>query len=326
MPMHPPTVAFLAALSGCAPKYAALPALQADEIEAPLSVLHVDVDGVDVAYIDSGESGPPSDVPIVLLHGLSSSMGYWSYQVPALARTRRVLALDLPGYGASGRPDAPYTPPWYADVVVNWLDAMGIDRAVIVGHSMGGQVAMTMALDHPDRVDRLILAAPAGIETFHPGAGAWMKNHWHEGRALEASEDQLRATFETLVFNRMDEHAEKLLEERVRMRDTADFRGTSVAVSRSIAGMVDHPVRERLPDLRVPTLIVYGTDDRMIPNPVFTGGRTRSIAEQGRDAIPDAELVLLLGAGHTVMHDDPRGFNEAVLAFLRKTAPSPSRR
>ena len=324
MPMHPITAAFFAGLTGCAPKYADLADLHPADLQTPLPVQHLRVDGVDIAWMDSGERGQP-DVPVVLLHGLSSSMGYWAHNLPELSRDRRVLALDLPGYGASGRPDAPYTPPWFADMVVGFLDEVGIDRAVLVGHSMGGQIALTVALAHPDRVDRLVLAAPAGLEVFQPGAAAWMKAHWHEGRALEATEDALRITFETLVFNRMDAHAERLLEERVRARHTPAFRGTSVAVSRSVAGMLDHPVADRLGQVRAPTLIVYGTDDRMIPNPVFTGGRTRHIAEQGRDAIPGAELVLLQGAGHTVMHDDPRGFNEATLAFLDRTGPGAAR-
>jgi pimeloyl-ACP methyl ester carboxylesterase len=325
MPMHPVNTAFLAAIAGCAPKYGHLAPLEPAQLETPLPVQHIEVQGVDIAYIDSGERGQ-RDVPVVFIHGLSSTMGYWDYQVDPVAQGRRVLALDLPGFGASGRPDAPYTPPWYADLVVDWLDALGIGRAVLVGHSMGGQVSLTVALDHPDTVDRLVLAAPAGIETFPPGAAAWMKSHWTDRRAMQATEGELRAVFETMVFNRPDAHVEKLLEERVRMAGTAAFAGTSVAVSRCVAGMLDHPVFDRLPTLRVPTLIVYGTDDRMIPNPAFTGGRTRAIAERGRAAIPGSELVLLPGAGHTVMHDDPAGFNEALVSFLDRTAASSAHR
>lgn len=325
MPMHPVSKAFVAAAAGCAPKYAQLEPLEPADLAAPLPVHHVEVKGVDIAYVDSGERGQ-RDVPVVFIHGLSSYMSYWEYQIEPVAQDRRVLALDLPGFGASGRPDAPYSPPWYADLVVEWLDAMGIGKAVLVGHSMGGQISMTIALDHPDTVDRLVLAAPAGIETFEPGAAAWMKGHWDERQAMQATEGELRTVFETMVFNRPDAHVETLLQERVRMADTAAFAGTSVAVSRCVAGMLDHPVFDRLPALRVPTLIVYGTDDRMIPNPAFTGGRTRAIAERGRDAIPGAELVLLPGAGHTVMHDDPAGFNDALLSFLDRTASRTARR
>ena len=180
---------------------------------------------------------------------------------------------------------------------------------------------MTLALEHPERVEQLVLAAPAGIETFDRGAAKWMKTYWHEERATHARETELRTTFSTLVFNRMDEGVERLLEERVRMADTAAFRGTSVAVSRSVGGMLDHPVVDRLGSLSMPTLLVFGTDDRMIPNAVFTGGRTRAIAERGKALIPDCTLVLLPGAGHTVHHDDPDGFNAAVRSFLAQQAP-----
>jgi len=324
MPMHPAQAAWLATLMGCAPRYSDLPALQPDQLQTPLPVQHALVDGVDIAFIDSGPPpGGAAGPPVVLLHGLSSSMGFWEYQVPELAREHRVLAVDLPGFGASGRPDAPYTPPWYAAMVTGWMDHLGLDRAVLVGHSMGGQIALTVALDQPERVERLVLSAPAGIETFGAGAAAWMKDWWTEDRALHATEAELRATFETLVFNRSDAGTERLLEERVRMTGTEAFRGTSVAVSRSIAGMLDHPVASRLPSVAAPTLIVYGSNDRMIPNPVFTGGRTARIARKGADAIPGSRLVMVPGAGHTVHHDAPRAFNDAVSSFLAAPSTEP---
>jgi pimeloyl-ACP methyl ester carboxylesterase len=304
----------LLAMTACAPRYTHLPPIAPADLHTPLPVQHLEVDGVDVAYVDSGGDGPP----IVLVHGLSSSIGFWEYQVPTLARTHRVLALDLPGYGSSGRPDAPFTPPWYAGVVAGFMDAVGVPSAVVLGHSMGGQIALTLALDRPEKVEALVLSAPAGFERFTPGAARLMKDFWHEGKALEATEEELRHTFTRVVFNRPDEGVERLLEERVRMRGTPAFAGTSVAVSRSIAGMVDHPVLERLGEIRVPTLIVYGTDDRMIPNPIFTGGFTRTVAEAGHAAIAGSELVMMPGAGHTVHHDAPEAFDAAVQQFLAK--------
>jgi pimeloyl-ACP methyl ester carboxylesterase len=323
MPVNPYSMMSLFAAMACAPRYSALPTIMPADLHTPLPVQHMDVsvDGalVEVAFVDSdiAGTGPGADEPpIVFIHGLSSYMGFWEHQLPHFAKHRRVLALDLPGYGASGRPDAPYTPPWYAEVVHQWLAALSIDSAVIVGHSMGGQVAITLAVTHPDQVDHLVLAAPAGLERFSPGTAAWMKDYWHEGRALEATEMELRATFTTVVFNRPDAGVERLLEERVRMSNTPAFRGTSVAVSRSIAGMLDHPVTQELSDITMPSLLIFGTDDRMIPNPVFTGGATRTIAEQGAAAIPGARLVLIPGAGHTVHHDAPDAFNRHLAEFL----------
>lgn len=315
----------LLALAGCAPRYHHLPAMPPAELYAPLPVQTMVVDtaevaGVKLAWSDSLEGAdPPADpdaTPLVFVHGLSSYMGFWEHQLTHFAEQRRVLALDLPGYGMSGRPDAPYTPPWFTEVLAAWMDQVGLDKVVVVGHSMGGQIALTFALTHPDRVDGLVLAAPAGFERFSAGAARWMKQYWHEGRALEAREEELRATFTGIVFNRPDDGVERLLRERVQLGRHDDFRGTSVAVSRSIAGMVDYPVLSRLGEISAPTLIVFGTDDRMIPNPVFTGGHTRSIGEAGKRAISGAQLVMLTGAGHTVHHDDPSGFNGAVEWFL----------
>ncbi len=299
-------------LAGCFPRYAQLGPLEPEDLWAPLPVQHTQVGELDIAFIDSGGEG----TPIVFVHGLSSSMGFWEYQIEELAKTHRVLALDLPGYGASGRPDAPCTPPWYADVVADWMFAVGVERATLVGHSMGGQIVMEVALRHPERAERLVLSASAGFETFSAGTARFMKDFWTESRAMESSEEQVRANFQTMVFNRMDQGVERMIQERVRLGQSPRFAGTSVAVSRSIAGMVDHPVGERAAAIAVPTLLVYGTDDKMIPNPVFTGGTTRTIAERGHRLIPHSRLVMIEGAGHTVHHDAPRAFNAAVSEFV----------
>ena len=296
-----------------APRYTPEGPMSPEAIWRPLPVQMVSVGELSIATMDSGPQG--TEPPLVFVHGLSSYGSYWEHQLQAFPE-RRVLALDLPGYGASSRPDAPYTPPWYAQVLLDWMDAMDLDRVVLVGHSMGGQACITLALDHPERVDALVLSAPAGIETFDSGAKAWMKAWWTETRAMESSEAELRAVFTQSVFNVTDDGVERLLRERVRMGLHPSFRGTSVAVSRSIAGMLDHPVAHRLDQLETPTLLVFGSDDRMIPNPVFTGGRTRTLAEAGARAIPHVELVMVPRAGHTVHHDAPGAFNDALSSFL----------
>jgi len=270
------------------------------------------VDGVRLAYVDTGGEKPV----LLLVHGLSSYLSFWEAQVDALSEDYRVIAVDLPGYGASDRPDAPYTPPWFAEVLVGFLDALGVERVHFAGHSMGGQVGLFLALDHPEHLRSLVLVAPAGFERFRSGHARWMKDYWHEKRTLDAREEQVRANFTVLVFNRRSESVERWIEERVRMTHTDPFRGTSLAVSRSIAGMVDHPTVDRLEEVEVPVLIVFGSDDHMIPNPIFTGGRTRSVAKYGAERLPNATLVLIPGAGHGVQHDAPEAFNEAVRSFL----------
>src|SRR5688500_3775633 len=135
MPMHPAQAAWLLAIAGCAPKYSQLPSIQPADLQAPLPVQHVEVAGedgmgVDVAWIEAGPvDGSEGLTQFVLVHGLSSYMGFWENQVPELSKQRRVLALDLPGFGASCRPEAPYTPPWYAEMVSRWMGDVGIEKA-----------------------------------------------------------------------------------------------------------------------------------------------------------------------------------------------------
>ena len=269
--------------------------------------------GLSVWCLDTGGPGDP----VVLVHGLSSTMGYWRYQVQALVESgRRVLALDLPGFGASDKPDAPYTPRWYSEVVLEWLEVQGLGPIPLAGHSMGGQVALHLVLQAPERISRLVLAAPAGVETFSPAAATWMRDYWHATRALEATPEEVRANFTALAFNRVDDDVLRLLDERVRLQRHPCYRDVSRAVSRCVRGMLDQPVAARLREISVPTLFIWGNRDRMIPNPVFNPGPTRAIAERGAAAIPGSRLVVLPGAGHMVMHDDPRGFNSALIGFL----------
>ncbi|MEZ4237353.1 MAG: alpha/beta hydrolase [Myxococcota bacterium] len=299
----------LAALWACAPRYAFLPPIAPTDLKAALPLQRDDDLGI--AYVDSGGDGPV----LLFVHGLSSSLSFWDRQLVAFAGDYRVVAVDLPGYGASDRPDAPCTPPWYADQVVALLDDLGIERVTWVGHSMGGQIGMHAVLRHPERIDRLVLAAPAGFERFTLGEGAWMKRYFTEGRALEADEPAIRANFHN-VFAVQDDLTERWIEERVRLAKTEAFAGTSVAVSRSVAGMLDFPVYDRLPEITLPVLIVYGTRDALIPNPIFHGGRTRGVGELGLERLPDAELVMIPGAGHGVQHDAPEAFDAAMRGFL----------
>ena len=116
------------------------------------------LDAGPIAWTEVG-AGPP----LVMLHGLGDSHRTWRRVLPQLSRRHRVLLVDLPGHGLSGRPDAPYTIDWYAQTMHGWLDELGIERASVFGHSFGGGVAQWMLLQRPDRIDRLGLVAPGGL-------------------------------------------------------------------------------------------------------------------------------------------------------------------
>jgi pimeloyl-ACP methyl ester carboxylesterase len=120
-----------------------------------------DVEGCRLHWVELGESaGKP---PLLLLHGLNDCHLTWKGIAPELARGRRVLALDLPGHGLSGRPDASYELRWYARIMARWFAALALGTVDVVGHSFGGGVALVMLLECPERIRRLVLVSSGGL-------------------------------------------------------------------------------------------------------------------------------------------------------------------
>lgn len=283
------------------------------DLVTPMPARRVRVRSMQLNTIDSGEQ---DGTPVVFIHGLSAWMDFWRLQLPAIAETRRVLALDLPGYGGSDAPDAPYTPSWFAGIVVEWLDSIGVQSVDLVAHSMGAQVAVALAAQFPERIRRVVLSAPAGFERFQPAAASVMKAHWTHDRAQQSREPAIRKNFERAVFARVDSHVQLLVEQRVRIGLHPSFLAKSRAVSRSVAGMLDEPVFDKLSQVTAPTLVVFGGRDALIPNRLFTRSTTRQVAEEGLAQLPNGQLCWLDTAGHTAHHDDPVGFNRAMMRFL----------
>jgi pimeloyl-ACP methyl ester carboxylesterase/sugar lactone lactonase YvrE len=128
--------------------------------DAPRSFIR-DIDGVKLHWVEYGRPGVRP--PVVFLHGLNDSHLTWSQIAPELARDRKVLVLDLPGHGLSDRPDAGYELAWYTQLVASWMSALGLSQVDIVGHSLGGGIALMLLRVCRGRIRRLVLAAPGGL-------------------------------------------------------------------------------------------------------------------------------------------------------------------
>lgn len=310
-------VLLAAALAGCSGlRYADAPPLPFEAIDYGFPTRRA-LEAPAVAYIDTGRGEPT----LLLVHGLASNAGFWRYVIPDLAEAGyRVVAVDLPGFGKSDKGAYPYTMRFQADVLARLVRVLDLGPVVVVGHSMGGQIALTLALEHPELVDRLVLAAPAGIERFGPGAGAWLAGALTVDGIVNASEETIRANLAQNV-HRWRPAWEWLVEERARMAKTEEMRAFAYAVVRSVHGMLAEPTTDRLGEVPHPTLIVYGRHDRLIPNPFLHPGFPRDVFRRGAEAMPDARLVELRDAGHLLQIEQPEAFVEAVLDFLRATAP-----
>ncbi|PIO47452.1 MAG: alpha/beta hydrolase [[Chlorobium] sp. 445] len=309
----------LIALSGCGNSklYHAAPPMKFQDIAYPFGTEMKSVNGVMMAYYDSKGAGQP----IVLIHGLASNMGFWRYNIPTLqAQGVRVIAVDLIGYGKSSKPySAPYTLKFYAETVRALLSELGITKATWVGHSMGGQIAMTAALHFPESVEKLVLLSPAGFEAFKQGEGDWLRNATTPDFVKKTPQERVRANI-TNNFYEWNDEWEWLIEERVRLAGTEEFDRFAYAVWKCVGAMLDEYVWDKLGKIQAPTLVLAGENDNLIPNPFLHGGRTREVMEQGVKAMPNAKLLMLPQTGHMIQIERSAEVSEAILNFLRSDA------
>lgn len=286
-----------------------------DWLDYPFDVQYQTLpNGETVAFADEGDA----DQIILMIHGLGSYMPAWQKNISGLKEDYRVIALDLPGYGKSSKTAEEYTIPFFAESIVQLMEALSIEGAYLAGHSMGGQIALYTTLEYQNKVDGLILSAPAGFEKFSEQA--------HQMFQMTVSKEAIMGTDEEAIrmnamntFYQFPDVASFMIDDRLRMRDDPDFENYSRAQAESIFAMLDEPVFDRLSEVIVPTLIIYGLRDGLIPNqylnPELT---TRSIAESGASELKNSELILIESSGHFVHFEKSSEFNQAVKTFLKQ--------
>lgn len=276
----------------------------------------------EVAYV---ELNPEGQRTLVFIHGLGSYLKFWRYQLDAFAaQGYRVIAVDLPGYGKSDKPASfPYTMEAMADAVRELVHALGVERPVLVGHSMGGQTALSYAIRYPEEPAALVLTSPAGFEKFSWKEKAWFKRVFSTTLIKSSPEYGIWGSVRQSNFSRWRPELDWLIEERVRVVSSPDFDAYAYANVRTVDGLAhDDFVRENLGHIQAPTIIIFGEDDRLIPNPVLHGGWAREIFEYGHQGIRGSELVGLERCGHSIQLDCPQEYNEVVTAFLKKLPAS----
>jgi pimeloyl-ACP methyl ester carboxylesterase len=258
---------------------------------------HAEVNGYSVAYQDTGK-GPP----LVLLHGFLCDSRCWRRQLEDLSDSFRVIAWDAPGAGSSSDPPDPFTITDWTKCLAQFLDVVGIERAHILGLSWGGVLAQEFYRLCPARVLRLILADTyagwtgslpeesckkrlerCSLESSLPPdefVPLWVHEFFTEGASLQLKEEmsEVVSEFHPLGF--------RLMAKSLYDTDTTDL----------------------LPNMGVPTLLLWGDDDRR---------STMNIAEQFQDAIPNAELAIIANAGHVSNMEQPEEFNAQVRRFCQ---------
>ncbi|MDZ7687626.1 MAG: alpha/beta hydrolase [Halobacteriales archaeon] len=262
------------------------------------------IDGARVHYRDQGPSDAP---PVVLVHGFASSLHTWEGWVEHLTDDYRVITLDLPAFGLTGPNDiGQYGADYYAEVVGELADELGLDSFVLGGNSMGGEVSWRYALNNPDRLEKLLLVDAAGYSTQGEGESIFITlarypvldripRHITPRSAITGLVESAYAD-DSLVTDELVERYYDLLR-REGNREAIVQRMQSLPESRE----------DEVPEIEIPTLVMWGEQDTWIP---------LEHGERFADEIPDAELVTYEGVGHVPMEEVPDMTVPDVAEFL----------
>jgi pimeloyl-ACP methyl ester carboxylesterase len=272
--------------------------------------MHVEAAGVDTFYMEAGR-GPA----VILLHGLGATNASFLPTFWELSRDHRVVAPDLPGHGDSGKPIRAYHAGFYARWVSEFMDALGLRRAVLIGNSMGGRIAIEVGLRHPRRVSRLVCLAPAAAFLRYRQWAPIVRLLRPElallpivlpkqpvvdlTRSLFWKPDRLPASWH-----------EGAAEEFLRIFNTPRGRIAFFSALREV--YLDEPYGkhgfwERLHSLRPPALFVWGDHDRLVPA-AFARHVTREL--------PNARSVVLRSCGHVPQFEQPERTHRLIREFL----------
>ena len=290
--------------------------MTADVADRPFRLRHVRIHGHDVTYRMAGD-GPT----VVLIHGIAGGSTTWRAVMPALAERYTVVAPDLMGHGGSAKPRGDYSLGAYASGIRDLLEVLGIERVTLLGHSLGGGVAMQLAYQFPERAERLVLVASGGLgkevspllkAVTLPGA-EYILPLLLQHRVREAGE------WTGGLVRRIGWRPGDTLAELWRSYTTLTDRQAQQAFVHTVRSVIDVAgqrvnAHDRLYLTEaLPTLIVWGDRDRIIPV---------SHAYRAAELVPGARLEILEGAGHFLPWQDADRLLRVVEDFLATTTPA----
>lgn len=265
-------------------------------------------DGAEVNYVDIGDQGDHR--PIVFVHGLSGQWQNWLENIPRFAQERRVVAVDLPGFGISKMPHEDISIEFYGRWLERLCQRLDLGSVVFVGNSMGGFVCAETAITHPDRVERMLLLSSAGISTTSVYQPATVMVGKTAGLLLASTATQMRFIARRRALRRMAllvvaRHAGRL---KADLAYEGFMKGAGKpAFFDALMACVDYDFRERLPQVGCPTLVVWGEKDMILPV---------EDADEFVSMIPGARRILFKDTGHVPMAERPPTFNQVLEEFL----------
>ena len=268
-----------------------------------------------LTYVDLGEG---EGSPVVFVHGLGGQWQNFIETLPRVALERRVLALDLPGFGASEMPaGGEISIQEYGKVIAGFCEALGLDDVALVGNSMGGFITAEVTIQNPGRVERLVLISAAGITS---------SNLLHTptkliGQVAKVVTAATSASHHRRMSSRpVTRHVALALVARhpSKLRADAAWEGLIKGAGRdgfeaALMASVNYDYRDRLEEITCPTLIIWGENDSVV---------SVEDAHEYERLISDSRKTVMEDTGHVPMMERPRAVNDVLLEFLAETGPA----
>tara|TARA_R110002111_G_scaffold103778_5_gene160952 strand:+ start:7969 stop:8913 length:945 start_codon:yes stop_codon:yes gene_type:complete len=272
------------------------------------------LDSLEISYIKEGKG----EKTLLFAHGLSSNSDAWSKNIAVLKKDYTCIALDLPGYGKSSKPEADYTPSFFAKTLHQFIEKLDLKNVILVGHSMGGQASIKFAATYPNTIDKLILVAPAGLEQFSEANGTFMKAYFTPESVASTPDAQIEKNY-ALNFYEQPEDVSKMVKDRKSIKEASDFEAHCNAIVSSISGMLDEPVFKDLEVVSLPTLVLFGYKDALIPNRYFNPKLTiEDVGKIASDHIKSVKVEYIKDAGHFVQYEKPTEVNTLIQQFVNE--------
>lgn len=260
---------------------------------------------------------------MILLHGLGSNKKAWKKIMPFLEKEYQIFALDFPKY-LDTQDKTKVSIANYAELVKDFITALPQERVHVVGHSMGGQVAMHLSIHYPGLVESLILLAPAGLEQFSDADKKWFKTWVTKDYYMNLTDEAVKRSFDiNFAGGALPEDARFMLEDRMALKnDSIAYSRYIDYVLSSINSMLEEPVYEDLSKLNAPSLVLFGADDQLIPNRILHPGLTVNEVLDKSEKIQSSKRILINEAGHFIQWDQAqevaRQINEFIANLLTK--------
>lgn len=258
----------------------------------------VTVFGAKIRYLEAGDAAKPT---VILLHGLGAQAESWQLTIPALAANYHVIAPDQVGFGKSDKPLLKYRVATYVDFLDRFMAELKIEKAHLVGNSMGGWIAGLTAIKYPNRVEKIVLADAAGIIPANVNTDEIYQLN-------NSTRDEIRANLKRIFAAPALQNNEGLVDQFFTQRVVANDGYTINSLIESIKRKEDF-LNDRLGEVKKPALIIWGKQDGLLPvadATVFNKG------------IAGSQLVIFDGCGHVPQFEKAIDFNKTVLEFLSK--------